>query len=60
MELLLEPNLVGRSPLDRGLFSRFLRSLELPLFLLFFLALLAEFLLPLFESVIALWQEYSE
>lgn len=35
-------------------------ALELALLLLFLLTLLGEFLLPLLEPVVALWQEYSE
>ena len=35
-------------------------TLELPLLFLFLLTLLGEFLLPLLEPVVALWQEYSE
>lgn len=60
MELLFERKFIGRSCLDRGLLSRFLCPLELALLLLFLLALLAQFLLPFFESVVALWQEYSQ
>ena len=58
--LLLERGTVGRSVLHQILGSGLLRALQLSLFLLFLLALLGEFLLPLFEPVIALWQEYSE
>ena len=58
--LLLYPGSVGYGVLHRALDLWLLRPVELALLLLFLLALSGEFLLPLFESVVTLWQEYSE
>ena len=58
--LLLERGTIRRGVLDQALTLRLLGALQLPLLLLFLLALPGELLLPLLKSVISLWQEYSE
>jgi hypothetical protein len=58
--LLLERRAVRCGCLQQAIGFGLLRALQLPELLLFLLTLLREFLLPLFEPVIALGQEYSE
>src|SRR3954452_4696284 len=60
LALLLERRTVRCGCLQQAIGFRVLRALQLSELLLFFLTLLREFLLPLFEPIIAFGQEYSE